>query len=130
MRELKPFWKDYLKNLCVGILLGIGVYALNAQGMDNVWGRLSDSCFVPAVLLLGLGGLTYVRNHGAFDTLGYSMSTLFRNHVPGASIGNARDEDFTTWRERKSAKRKSPNAQLLAGVTFLPLAVIFLIVYL
>ena len=122
--------KSYLKNLSVGLAIGLAVYFANSQGLENLYGRLCDSCFVPGVLLVCYGGLVFCRNRGAFDTLSYGVSSVFRNHVPGASIGDARQEDFTTWRDRKSAKRKSPAGSLLAGITFLVPAVIFLILYL
>ena len=55
--------------------------------------QLCDGCFVAAVLLLGAGVLRYVTNQGAFDVLGYGLQSVFHLHVPGASIGNARDQE-------------------------------------
>ena len=92
--------------------------------------QLCDGCFVAAVLLLGAGVLRYVANQGAFDVLGYGLQSVFHLHVPGASIGNARDQEtMETYRERKAKKRKSPAGMLFAGLVWLALSAVLLILF-
>ena len=126
---MKPRVKSYLMNLAVGLCFGILTFVLNSQGSDILVRRLCDSCFVPAVLLLGYGGLVFCRNQGTFDVMTYGVKSVFHTHVPGASIGNAREESFREYQDRKSAKRKSPMGSLLAGLTFFVPAVILLILF-
>lgn len=126
---MKPRVKSYLMNLAVGLCFGILTFVLNSQDSDILVRRLCDSCFVPAVLLLGYGGLVFCRNQGTFDVMTYGVKSVFHTHVPGASIGNAREESFREYQDRKSAKRKSPTGSLLAGLTFFVPAVILLILF-
>lgn len=126
---MKPRVKSYLMNLAVGLCFGILTFVLNSQDSDILVRRLCDSCFVPAVLLLGYGGLVFCRNQGTFDVMTYGVRSVFHTHVPGASIGNAREESFREYQDRKSAKRKSPAGSLLAGLTFFAPAVILLILF-
>lgn len=126
---MSPKRKSYLINLAVGLALGILTFVLNSQESDILIRRLCDSFFVPGVVLLGYGGLVYCRNQGTFDVLTYGVTNAFHTHVPGASIGNAREESFTDYQDRKNAKRRSPRGSLLAGLTFFVPAVITLVLY-
>ena len=121
--------KDILVNLIVGLVVALAVTLLNPQMVDNLIQRICDGCFVAAVLLLGFGGLMFARNQGTFDMMTYSMASVFRLHMPAASIGHARDEDFATYKERKAQKRKSPAGSLIAGAVYLALSVILLVIY-
>lgn len=126
---MKPKRKSYLINLAVGLAFGILTFVLNSQGSDELLRRICDSFFVPGVLLLGYGGLVFCRNQGTFDVMTYGVKSVFHIHVPGASIGNAREETFREYQDRKTAKRKSPAGPLLAGLTYFVPAVITLVLY-
>lgn len=121
--------KSYLINLMVGLVMGVLTFILNSQGSESLLRRICDSFFVPGVMLLGYGGLVFCRNQGTFDVLTYGVKSVFHTHVPGASIGNAREETFRDYQDRKSAKRKSPRGSLLAGLTFFIPAVVTLVLY-
>ena len=97
--------KSFLMSLLVGVLLCAMVIFINRDQGYGLLRQLCDGCFVAAVLLLGAGVLRYVTNQGAFDVLGYGLQSVFHLHVPGASIGNARDQEtMETYRERKAKK--------------------------
>lgn len=101
--------KSFLISLLVGVLLCAMVIFINRDQGYGLLRQLCDGCFVAAVLLLGAGVLRYVTNQGAFDVLGYGLQSVFHLHVPGASIGNARDQEtMETYRARKAKKRKRP----------------------
>ena len=115
--------KSFLISLLVGALLCAMVIFINRDQGYGLLRQLCDGCFVAAVLLLGAGVLRYVTNQGAFDVLGYGLQSVFHLHVPGASIGNARDQEtMETYRERKAKKRKSPAGMLFAGLVWLALS--------
>ena len=82
-------------------------------------------------MLLGSAGLTWCRNRGAFDLLTYGVTSVFHTHVPGASIGHARDEkeDFITYRDRKAASRKPPFGTLWVGLALTALSVVLVVIY-
>lgn len=121
--------RDYWINMVVGLAFGVFSVVMNFQGWENLIRSLCDGCFIPAVLLLGFGGLVQARNSGFFDLMTYSLSTVFQTHYPGASIGHARDEDFIAYRDRKAKERKPAKGALFAGLTYLGLAFVFLILF-
>ena len=120
--------KSFPVSLLVGALLCAMVIFINRDQGYELLRQLCDGCFVAAVLLLGAGVLRYVTNQGAFDVLGYGLQSVL--HVPGASIGNARDQEtMETYRERKAQKRKSPAGMLFAGLVWLALSTVLLILF-
>lgn len=128
---------DNLKKICIWLGLGLAVTAGVAY-LD--WTRgyavihmLCDGFFVTAVLFLGMGGLKFFRNKGTFDVMSYSVSSVFQLHFPFVKMDsplNARQEDFADYKERKKAKRKPASDLLWAGLVYLVLALIMLVVYL
>ena len=109
--------------------MGIVTFLVNSQDSDILIRRVCDSFFVPGVMLLGYGGLVFCRNKGTFDVMTYGVKSVFHTHVPGASIGNAREETFREYQDRKTAKRKSPAGSLWAGLTYLVLAIAALVLF-
>ena len=123
--------KDFLVGLGVGAAIALAVIWGNPQQVENWPHRLCNGFFVPAVILLGVGGLKLARNKGTFDMMAYGLKTVFHTHLPAMSIGEARDtpEDFVEYSRRKAEKRKSPAGLLLSGLVYLVLAVAMLILY-
>lgn len=121
-------YRRFFINLAVGAAIAVSVIVLNQEQDYGLAQRLSDGFFVAAVILLGFGGLAFVKNKGAFDMMTYSVITTFHIHYPGSEIGSQR-EDFASYQERKSKKRKSPAGILMAGLIYLVLAAILLVVY-
>jgi len=122
--------KSFLVSLAVGAVLCALVILINRDQGYGTLRQLCDGCFVAAVLLLGVGVLRFVTNQGAFDVLGYGVQSVFHLHVPGASIGNARDQEtMQDYRDRKAKKRKSPVGLLYAGLVWLAVSAVLLIVF-
>lgn len=57
---------------------------------------LCDAFFVAAALFLGYCGLSWASTKGAFDGLGYSISTFFDAHMP--------TKRRLTWQKKKVIK--------------------------
>ena len=122
--------KSFLISLAVGAALCALVIFINRDQGYGMPRRLCDGCFVAAVLLLCLGLLRTVINLGAFDVMGFGLQSVFHLHVPGASIGNARDQEtMQDYRDRKAKKRKSPAGLLYASLVWLAASVLFLIAF-
>lgn len=123
--------KGIIIHLCIGAAIVIGVIVLNWQ-YEYLWSHLlCDGFFVAAVVLLGFGGLKFTRNQGVFDMLMYSVSSTFQIHYPFTKMDSPlqeRQETFLDYKERKRAKRKSAAELLWAGLVYLVLALIFLVV--
>lgn len=127
---MKKWLKSFFISFFVGALLCALVIFLNRDQGYGVLRQLCDGCFVAAVLLLCVGIFRAVINQGAFDVMGYGVQSVFHLHVPGASIGNARDQEtMESYRARKAKKRKSPLGQLLAGLVWLAASVVLLILF-
>ena len=123
--------KSILKSGIFAIAVGALVFFTNPQGSGDLFRRSCDAFFTPGALLLGSAGLTWCRNRGAFDLLTYGITSVFHTHVPGASIGHARDEkeDFLTYRDRKAASRKPPCGTLWLGLVLTALSVVLVVIY-
>ena len=123
--------KSILKSGIFAIAVGALVFFTNPQGSGDLFRRICDAFFTPGALLLGSAGLTWCRNRGTFDLLTYGVTSVFHTHVPGASIGHARDEkeDFITYRDRKAASRKPPYGTLWVGLALTALSVVLVVIY-
>ena len=124
--------KGILIHLALGGVIAIAVIVLNAIRYNYVLTHLlCDGFFVAAVILLGCGGLKYTRNQGVFDMFSYSISTTFQIHYPFTKMNSPledRQESFVDYKERKRAKRKPAGELLWAGLVYLVLALLLLIV--
>ena len=125
--------KGFLIFLVVGLVIAIAVIIANWRLTQPVTQRLSDGFFVAGVLLIGMGGLKYVRNQGFFDMASYGITAAFHTAFPGTRSNSPldqREEDFLSYKERKKAERKPATEILLAGAAYLALAAIMLVIYL
>lgn len=123
--------QSILKSAIFAVAVGALVFFTNPQGSGDLFRRICDAFFTPGALLLGSAGLTWCRNRGAFDLLTYGVTSVFHTHVPGASIGHARNEkeDFLTYRDRKAASRKPPFGTLWVGLALTALSVVLVVIY-
>ena len=131
---MKEFFKKalpYIITGAVGIIIFIIVICTqaiwNAEGAKEVMGTLSDACFVPGVLLAGVGLIIFASNGGAFDMLSYAVIRFF--DLFKRDVRNKKYKDFYEYREAKKGKKRSMGFMLIVGVVFIAMAGIFLIVY-
>ncbi len=123
------------KMVLINLALGAAIVALVAQlsqgYITNLWHRLHNGCFVATAMLLGSGGIRAVGNTGSFDALGYSMKTTLHTFMPMLKENgpNSKEEDFLTYKERKSENRKSAADLLIAGGVYFVLSLITLALY-
>ena len=119
--------RDFLVNLVTGAVVAAAVFILNLSREYPVLRCVCDGLFVAAVFLLGIGGIKAARNGGTFDIAGFGLS-----HVVGMAIPALRreeKEDVHQYRERKAQERKSSKGMLLAGVVYLALSLVALVIY-
>lgn len=124
--------KELLLFLAVGAVIGAAVVALRWSMDVSIFHKLCDGLFVPGILLLGLGGLKYFRNQGAFDMMSYSVSYVFYVAFPAAKMkrpAEQQNEAFYEYKQRKQKERKSADGMVIAGAIFLALSVLMLIIY-
>ena len=122
--------KKILTDLIIGLVMAAALAALtdvfHADNPSDLYRLLSDCFFLPAVILLAGAGLTWAKNGGVWDGLGFSMKTLmvrmFRSYEDKRIT-------FAEYRERREEKASSPIPSLIAGAVYLALAMVFLALY-
>ena len=88
----------------------------------------SDGCFVSAVLIGGIGAMTWISTTGVMDIFGYGFSSLVTLFT---SLRKPRDQmtflDYKTYREEK--RKPARTEWLLIGLGFLAASVALLAIY-
>ena len=119
--------KVFLINFVSGAFVTVLVYWLNIERGYPLLHSLCNGFFVAAVMLLGVGGLRFVRNKGAFDVAGFGFSWVIRITFP--FLGDNKEEDIHGYRERKAQERKDAGGLLAAGTIYMALSVLALCLY-
>ena len=120
-------YKAFLINLASGAFVTALVYWLNTGRGYPLFHSLCNGFFVAAVMLLGVGGLKFIRNKGAFDVAGFGFSSVVRITFP--FLGDNKEEDIHEYRERKAQERKGAGGLLAAGAIYMVLSILALCLY-
>lgn len=131
---MKGFFRKalpYIVSAIVGVAIFITIICVkgiwNESETHNVMSILSDACFVPGVILAGVGLLIFASNGGAFDMLAYAFIKIF--DLFRRDYSARKYKDFYEYREAKKDKKRGMAFMLIVGLVFIALAAIFLIVY-
>ena len=119
--------KDFLLNLAAGGALAVVMLIIELARGRDILTSLCNCFSVPAVFLLGIGGLKGIRNRGAFDVMGFGLKSTVETFIP--MLRKNEKETFMDYRERKEASRRSSRGLLMAGAVYLAISVVLLIVY-
>lgn len=127
---MSDLWKKYLTDLCIGAVLAVSLCAMlglfGAENAADTFRILSDGSFVAGFLFLCMGGLTFTRNGGVMDGLAYTFKTALARMRSDFETARM---TFAEYRQERESKETSPLPSVLAGLTYLVLAVVFLLVY-
>ena len=121
--------KSFLGNLLLGFSIAMLVIIIKWNEDTTFIHKLCDGSFVAAAMLLGLGGLKFARNGGTFDMMMWGFGSAVRMTFPWM-LKERKDVDFVAFKERKKEIRQTSRAELLSGLVFLVLSLIFLVLYL
>ena len=119
--------KDFLLNLAAGGVLAVVMLIIELARGRDILTSLCNCFSVPAVFLLGIGGLKGIRNRGAFDVMGFGLKSTVETFIP--MLRKNEKETFDDYRERKESSRRSSRGLLMAGAVYLAMSVVLLIVY-
>ena len=118
--------------MAVGVLIAWGAAA--AKGLKPGIGTAmalrcwSDGCFAAAVLIGGVGALTWISTTGIFDIFRYGFSSAIRMFVPFLRLEN--QMSFLDYKIYREEKRQPARMELLAvGVLFLAVSALLLAAY-
>ena len=118
--------------VAAGILIAWG--AATARGLKPGTGTAmtlrywSDGCFVAAVLIGGIGALTWISTTGLYDIFKYGFSSVITLFTP---FRKPKDQmSFYDYKTYQAEKRRPARFELLAvGVFFLALSILLLMAY-
>lgn len=131
------------KNIIVILIISLVALAifLTVCGVKGVFGGslspkdtfrfICDGFFVAGIVELGIAGLIWASDNGAFDGIRFGVTNLFRLHFSTKRLDWKEKESFSEYKERIHKKKDNKPLIVLAivGAVFLVLAVIMLIVY-
>lgn len=122
--------KKLLVDLGLGLAIAIAAAfwfeLFQAATLRDVLRILSDCFFLPAVILLASGGLTWTKNGGVWDGIGFTFKTAV------SRVRKTYDEErvtFAEYREEREKKSSSPRSSLIAGAIYLAIALVLLAAY-
>lgn len=109
----------------LGVLLMRDFFSLTDP--SQAFGALCDACFVPGVLIMGIGALLFVADDGLFDIFAFGMQKVLALSVRKGRKGMT-PRTFHDYRVIKQGRRKSGFGFLLVtGGVYLIAAVVFLL---
>lgn len=136
---MSDFWKKHIGKVVSfvsGLVISVcaawfesGHYEMTAKN----WMRVaSDGCFTAAVLLIGVGLLTLIDGFGGFDHIFYLCRLMAEKVVPSKAKFEGRLSylAYVEMRRKKNADKKGGTKSiLLAGLFYLALAILFMILF-
>lgn len=122
----KKFLIDTGIGALVAVLIWLAEGLFSAETAKDVFRILSDGFFVAGFLFLGLAGLTWAKNGGAMDGLGFTLKTAIARMR--ADYDDAR-VTFAQYREEREKKASSPRSAVYAGLVHMALAIIMMLLY-
>lgn len=122
----KKLLVDLGLGLAIAVVVSFWFDLYEAANLLDALRILSDCFFIAAAFLLASGGLTWTKNGGVWDGLGYSFKTVImrmRKNYEEERI------TFAEYRERRESKSTSPRSALISGAVYLVIALAFLVAY-
>jgi hypothetical protein len=122
--------KKYLITIGMGLAMALWVaYTKGAFAQTDtaaLFHILTDSFFVPAVLITGMGLLVFVSNEGAFDGLTFAVSSFIN------VFRKEKKNQYTTYYDYKKSKGdrdRSFGFMIVVGLGFMAITGIMLLIY-
>lgn len=101
--------------------------AFSSSSAADWYRHLSDAFGIPGFIMLGVAGLVWASNQGAFDMTAFSFikfSDLFKR-----DRNEIRYHDFQEYTESKSKKRKPYLHMVIVSIPFFLLSFLFAYLY-
>lgn len=132
-------WKAALLKYGITIVIGLvfvfAYFALRVSGIQEILQQdtptlylwICDSFTVPGVVIIMMGCLVSLSNEGAFNGIGYCLSTAGRMLNP---VTRGDLERYGDYLERKGSKKvKGYGFLYIVGGVFLAVAIVFMLLY-
>ena len=112
-------WKPYIIATIISIIIGVGIFLAFYLSNKTNYG-LYNGTSVAGIILLGIGGLSFVAKEGFFDFASYGfkqLGSMIFGRTPNAY------NDYPSYRDYKQAKREKQSnyfiSILIVGALFL-----------
>ncbi len=127
--------KDLIVAAASGLLIAVFVFLGSADRGYTIVHRACDGCFAAGILLGGIGAILHCANKGALSLFGYGARFGLNLILPifgkNPWTADGERETYYDYCARKREQEPKPVAHLLiAGGSYLLLAVVLLVVYL
>lgn len=137
MKDRKSIVRIYVFAFVISLAVILLVCGLNGLLTEEKYPQerakvCCDAFFVAATCMLGFGALGWSSTKGAFDGLGYSVSSMINLHRPSKSRMNwEKHETYEEYTERKHKNDKDKRFMhvIYVGAAWLIVAIICLVVY-
>lgn len=112
-------WKAYIIATIIYLIISVGIFLAFFLTNESLFGALNGTGF-SGVILICIGGLSFVTKQGFFDFAGYGfkqLGTMIFGHVPNAY------HDYPSYREMKEEQHKKQSnyfvVALIIGALYL-----------
>lgn len=122
---------QYGISIAVGAAIAIAIMSFKGVFSESdavkIMQILSDSFFVPGVILAGVGLLVFASNGGLFDIFSYAAITFV--DCLRRDVTKRRYRTYYDYKEARKDKPKRTGYLLISGLIFIAISAIFLIFY-
>lgn len=132
MMDLLKEYKEYA--ITTAIAIGVGVLIALSRGIfqedeiDMVITIISDSFFIPGVLLICVGLIVYASNEGLFLSISYGFKTIGRT-ITAKKDEKLMDEKYHEYYARQIQKKSKCKHFLIIGAVFVVISLLFVAIY-
>ena len=120
----------FLVDLGIATVVAVLVWVLedlfHAETLQDTFRILSDGFFVAGAIFLAMGGMTWTKNGGVMDGLGFTFKTVLARIRSDYETSRM---TFAEYREEREKKASSPVPMVLAGLVHIVLAAVTLLIY-
>ena len=133
-KRLKIYGITLIAASAASLLYAYSVSLFSLRDAGQIMGYLSNSFWIPGILLLGMSGLIFVKRQGGFDGVSYGTRYMFNWLVPQFWLSkDERHGKLQSYREycenKREREKKSTDLTLcflIVGAVFTALGLLFL----
>lgn len=126
MKKIIKYAVVILFGLVIGFLIANSKDVFEAETKKEVFHILSDSFFVPGIIITGIGLLIYASDEGVFDGIVYGVQSfinMFRSKY------EKKYSSYFEYKQQKHATKTKIGFILISGLFILSIAIIMYILY-
>ena len=128
IREYKEYAITTAVALVVGILIALSRGIFQEEELDMVITIISDSFFIPGVLLICVGLIVYASNEGLFLSISYGFKAIGRT-ITAKKEEKLMEEKYHEYYARQMEKKSKCKHFLIVGLVFVVISLAFVVVY-